>query len=121
MPWTRKDYPVSMKNLDPKVREKAIDIANRLVEDGYDDDRAIPIAIAQAKTWYENRGEMVSDTITHRLKPGGQGWVLESVDGSQTWSFETKEEAMLKVKTLSEENKMKVMIHDSKGRFQKVY
>ncbi len=43
MPWNVRDYPASMKNLDPLVRKKAIDIANALLADGYSDDRAIPI------------------------------------------------------------------------------
>jgi len=50
MPWTQQDYPDSLKNLDPKVRKKAIDIANRLVEDeAMDEGRAIAIATSQAK------------------------------------------------------------------------
>lgn len=44
MPWNMNDYPASMKNLDPLIRKKAIDIANALLDDGYPDDRAIPIA-----------------------------------------------------------------------------
>lgn len=55
MPWTTKDYPDSMKNFTPDVREKMIEIANALLEEGYDDDRAIPIAISQGKEWANNR------------------------------------------------------------------
>lgn len=51
MPWTEEDYPVSMKNLDPLVRRKAIDIANAMMAEGHKDEDAIPIAIAQAKKW----------------------------------------------------------------------
>lgn len=55
MPWTKNDYPNSMKNLDPEVREKAIEIANALVtEEHYDDGKAIPIAIDKAKENVEN-------------------------------------------------------------------
>jgi uncharacterized protein YdaT len=32
MPWTAQRYPSSMKNLPPIVREKAIEIANALLE-----------------------------------------------------------------------------------------
>ncbi|MBW3582344.1 MAG: hypothetical protein KY455_04525 [Euryarchaeota archaeon] len=50
MPWTKQDYPDSMKNLDAEVREKAIEIANALVEDeNMEEGRAIAIAQAQAK------------------------------------------------------------------------
>lgn len=33
MPWTKSDYPDSMKNLPLQVRNKAIDIANALLEE----------------------------------------------------------------------------------------
>ncbi len=48
------DYPASLKNLDPLILKKAIDIGNALLADGYPDDRAIPIATSQAKEWYDN-------------------------------------------------------------------
>jgi uncharacterized protein YdaT len=34
MPWTSERYPKSMQNLPDAVREKAIDIANTLLEEG---------------------------------------------------------------------------------------
>lgn len=55
MPWTKNDYPASMKNLEPEVRDKAIEIANALVtEEHYDDGKAIPIAIDKAREYVEN-------------------------------------------------------------------
>ncbi|MEC0124174.1 DUF2188 domain-containing protein [Paenibacillus pabuli] len=54
MPWNKQDYPVSMKNLEPRVRHKAIDIANALLDDGYEEGRAIAIATAKAEEWDEN-------------------------------------------------------------------
>lgn len=51
------DYPASLKNFDPLLRKKTIDIANALLENGYKDDRAIPIAISQAKEWMNNANE----------------------------------------------------------------
>ena len=55
MPWTSAYYPVSMKNLPPAVREKAIAIANALLEGGRPEGKAIRIAIARAKHWAERR------------------------------------------------------------------
>jgi uncharacterized protein YdaT len=55
-----------MRNLSPDVREKVIEIANALLEDGYEDGRAIRIAIAKAKEQKQRRS-------WHR--PGGD-WVL---------------------------------------------
>ena len=51
MPFDRTNYPSSMKNLDKQVRDKAIDIVNAMLEEGYKEDNAIPIAVSQAKDW----------------------------------------------------------------------
>jgi len=51
MPWTEIRYPASMKRLAPRVRAKAIEIANALLEEGHDEGMAIRVAIAQAKAW----------------------------------------------------------------------
>jgi len=40
-----------MRNLPPAVRGKAIEIANALLAEGYDEGKAIRIAIAQAHRW----------------------------------------------------------------------
>jgi uncharacterized protein YdaT len=55
MPWTSKHYPDSLKNFSDEVREKAIEIANALLEQGYDEGKAIAIATDKAKEWAENR------------------------------------------------------------------
>ena len=49
MPWNEAFYHASMKNLPPRVRAKAISIANALLESGRAEGRAIRIGIAQAK------------------------------------------------------------------------
>jgi len=49
MPWSAERYPVSMKNLPPRVRHKAIEIANALLKEGYDEGRCIRIAIWRAR------------------------------------------------------------------------
>lgn len=70
MPWTIERYPVSMRNLEPPVRLKAIEIANALLDEGMEEGRAIRIAIAKAKAWAEAHGE--------RFAPGaGAGWGLD--------------------------------------------
>jgi uncharacterized protein YdaT len=51
MPWNSEYFPTSMKHLSPVVREKAIEIANALLEEGMDEGKAIRIAIARAKEW----------------------------------------------------------------------
>ncbi len=59
MPWSKSDYPDSLKNFTAEVRSKAIEIANALLEDGYDEGRAIAIATDRAKEWADNRDKQV--------------------------------------------------------------
>jgi uncharacterized protein YdaT len=51
MPWSTDRYPPAMQHLPPIVRQKAIEIANALLAGGYDEGKAIRIAIAKAKEW----------------------------------------------------------------------
>ncbi|MBS1501500.1 MAG: DUF2188 domain-containing protein [Bacteroidetes bacterium] len=55
MPWTNKNYPVSMKNLPVRTREKAIEIANALLERNVDEGIAIATGIKNAKEWIRRR------------------------------------------------------------------
>lgn len=54
MPWDKNDYPPSMKNLEPRVRNKAIEIANALLDEKYEEGRAIAIATSKAEEWADN-------------------------------------------------------------------
>ena len=121
MPWTKKDYPNAMKNLNEQVRNKAIEIANELVEEDYSEGRAISISISRAKQWYENRGNDSSSDVTHHLVPDGAQWVLKAIDSDAYLTFDTKKEAMDKIRDKSKNEKIKVMIHDSEGKFQNIY
>lgn len=51
MPWSADRYPVSMRNLPPRVRHKAIKIANALLAAGRPEGQAIRIGIWSAKRW----------------------------------------------------------------------
>lgn len=63
MPYTKSDYPNSMKNLDRTVRIKAIDILNAMLEEGYEEESAIPISISQAKEWKEEADQKEIDEL----------------------------------------------------------
>jgi uncharacterized protein YdaT len=57
MPWTKTNYPNSLKNLPQAVRNKAIEIANALFKKGtMEEGRIIANAITNAKKWASNRG-----------------------------------------------------------------
>jgi uncharacterized protein YdaT len=51
MPWTLDDYPASMRNLPEPVLAKAIEIANAMLDEGYEEGQAIRMAIAAARRW----------------------------------------------------------------------
>lgn len=63
------DYPSTMKNLDELVRKKAIDMANALLQDGYPEGRAIPIATKQAQEWYDNASQEEKESFRHEAPP----------------------------------------------------
>ncbi|WP_368652867.1 DUF2188 domain-containing protein [Ornithinibacillus sp. 4-3] len=69
MPWDMNDYPSSLKNLNKITRKKAIDIANELVSNGYDENRAIPISTSQAKKWHENASDKELEDYKKHGKP----------------------------------------------------
>ncbi len=59
MPWTKSEYPDSLKNFMAPIRNKAIEIANALIAQGRPEDAAIAIATEKAKEWGENRGKKI--------------------------------------------------------------
>lgn len=95
MPWTKSDYPDSMKNLNEYTRLKAIDIANAMVEDGYEEKRAISIAINQAKEWYEDasnkeKSDLKEKDITDHKKDENSSVGLKDEDVIVEYSEEDK-------------------------------
>jgi len=58
MPWTKDNYPDSMKNLPSDIRGKAIEIANALLEERkMEEGIAIATAISRAKEWAANHSK----------------------------------------------------------------
>jgi uncharacterized protein YdaT len=54
MPWRNGDYPPSYKNLPKPLRDKAVEIANALLEDKHmEEGAAIAIGVKNAKEWFK--------------------------------------------------------------------
>jgi uncharacterized protein YdaT len=49
MPWYNGDYPPSYKNLPTDIREKAVEIANAILEESGDEGLAIATGVKRAK------------------------------------------------------------------------
>lgn len=63
MPWTKKDYPPAMKNLSVKIRNKAIEISNAILENGkLDEGASIAIGISKAKDVIADRNKEKADS-----------------------------------------------------------
>ena len=64
MSWDETNYPNRMGRLPQEVREKAIDIANVLVEkEGLSESKAIEEAIKRARNWdSKSRGRLKSSS-----------------------------------------------------------
>lgn len=115
MTWTKQDYPASMKNLPAGTREKAIEIANALIDDGYEEGRAIPIALSQAEKWADND----TPKDEYHLLSDDAGWMLKK-DGNDrsSFRFETKQEVLTKGRELVKENNSALIIHFKDGSIE---
>ena len=49
MPWPKGEYPPSYKNLPKKLREKAVEIANAILEESGDEGLAIAKGLKRAR------------------------------------------------------------------------
>ena len=144
MPWNMKDFPASMKNLDKLTRKKAIDIANALLDEGYPDSRAIPIAIDQAKEWYENASESERRTFEKEKNPSKsdkhdtnpragklldsdviveyaeEQWIVKSIGAKKASNhFDTKKEAIEKGKQVAQNKESTLVIYKKDGTKEK--
>ncbi|EOK17119.1 hypothetical protein WQ1_01605 [Enterococcus faecium EnGen0371] len=144
MPWNMKDFPASMKNLDKLTRKKAIDIANALLYEGYPDSRAIPIAIDQAKEWYENASESERRTFEKEKNPSKsdkhdtnpragklldsdviveyaeEQWIVKSKGAKKASNhFDTKKEAIEKGKQVAQNKESTLVIYKKDGTKEK--
>ena len=115
MPWNKDDYPDSFKNLNADVRNKAIEIANALLRDGYEEGRAISIATAQAQKNVEGKG----DHPIYEIRSHDDGWQLKKKDSKKAILIEeTKEELMGEAKRYVTKNHGELHIYTSSGELQ---
>jgi uncharacterized protein YdaT len=129
MPWTKRDYPVSLKNLEPRVREKAIEIANALLEEGTGEGRAIAIATAKAKQWnmdhplHEGENDwMKLDRQNIHVVPNEDEWLVkEEGERKALLSANTKAEAVEKAKEWASDANQSAIVHRKDGTVETSY
>ena len=118
MSWTKTDYPDSMKNLDNKTRNKAIEIANAMLDDGYEEGRAISIAISQAKEWSENHS-LVSGGEDQHVVPHEGRWAIKKEHSERaSYVFDTKSQALERARQIAKNQSVYVVIHRKDGTIE---
>ncbi|MCY7680223.1 DUF2188 domain-containing protein [Bacillus pumilus] len=143
MPWTMNDYPASFQSLDHIIRKKALEIANKMIQEGYDESRAIPIAISQAKEWKKNATEKEIENFSARgsvtpskdssfarpeLMDHAQhvvkhedGWAVQTEKAKRASEVkQTKQEAINRAKEIASNKGTSVVIHRNDGNIQDV-
>jgi uncharacterized protein YdaT len=55
MPWYNGDYPPSYKNQTVKLRKKAVEIANALLEEGAHEGIAIATGLKRARDFFSKK------------------------------------------------------------------
>lgn len=98
MPWTKTDYPDSMKYLPPPVRNKAIEIANALLKAGkMEEGILIATAINRAKDWAAGRGIVIEEqgkrNSSDVIGNGEDRYVIPY--GEREWAVKTEGKKMV--------------------------
>lgn len=134
MPWSKTDYPASMKNLTTEVRNKAIDIANALLDERYEEGRAIAIATAQAEKWAQRRDKPIrkqnaqgstgqalesspetDDAPIHVFSdPEREGWIVKQ-EQKRLAQGKSKEDVLNKAREKAKAQHVPLYIHDEDG------
>ncbi|GIN19847.1 MAG TPA: DUF2188 domain-containing protein [Bacillus bacterium] len=113
MPWSKNDYPESMKNLPDDIRDKAIEIANALLEEDYSEGRAISIGIAQARKYIEGDDD---NRPEYHVEPDGEDWILKKKDGLKAiMREETKKNLLDRAKEYVNDRDGMLVIHKTDG------
>ncbi|WP_088009136.1 DUF2188 domain-containing protein [Indiicoccus explosivorum] len=115
MPWSKNDYPDSFKNLNEDVRNKAIEIGNALLRDGYDEDRAIPIALDNAKDYIKKQ----DDQPVYEIRSHDDGWQLKKKGSDRAILIEeTKEDLLGEAKRYVTKNNGELHIYKGDGTLE---
>lgn len=117
MSFNQINYPVSFKFLNSEVKNKAIEIANSLIQGGFEQEVSEVIALSNAKLWasYFNLKPREKNIHVH-LVPHPQGWALISEDASLVYFvFSSKNDALVRARAFAKNEKLKLYIHSVAG------
>jgi len=110
-------YPASMQYMDAATRDKAFDIFNALLDEGYEDGQALPIAVAQAKKWATSHrhGQDAGGQCVH-VVPHPDGWAIRRADGQKSkFVFKRMSDAKTKALEIGKREQVGIVLHDEYG------
>ena len=61
MPWYNGDYPPSYKNQPRYLRDKAVEIANEIIQESGDEGLAIATGLKRARQYFEDHPDEKTD------------------------------------------------------------
>ncbi|UTE73929.1 DUF2188 domain-containing protein [Rossellomorea marisflavi] len=115
MSWSKQDYPESLKNLPSDVRNKAIEIGNALLDEGYEEGRAIAIATDRAHKSEEGT-HTHTDKAEYHVTVHDDGWQLKKADGERAIMVEeTKEKLLERAKRYATDHSGTLMVYKEDG------
>lgn len=120
-----------MKNLPAEVRNKAIEIANALLDERTDEGIAIATGISRAKDWAANRGKRwtakpgtsnTTDVKEHGkdryVIPDKEGWAVKEEGSDRSKKYDTKKEAVAYAREKAREAHASLTIQKKDGKVQ---
>lgn len=116
MPWTNEKYPNSLKNLSVEVRHKAIEVANALLDEHYDEGHAIAIATVTAKKWADRRDDHPDGDRLLHVMPHPHGWAIRRTDAARaSFVLDTLDSAYEKAVDIARAENLDLVLHEESG------
>lgn len=119
MPFRMGEFQSELKDLKTEVRNKAMEIAQKLVDEGYERRQAVDEAISRARKWAENIGRAAASGDTgnrqHVMAFGTKWGVKREGAEEPRYLFDDRGKAVDKGIELARVTKTDLVIHDEDG------
>lgn len=122
MPFRIDEFQTELKDLKTEVRTKAMEIAQKLVDQGYERRQAVDEAISRARKWAENVGRAAAtsprdeDGARQHVMAFGTKWGVKREGADEPrYLFEERGKAVEKGVEIARFAKSDLVIHDEDG------
>ena len=116
--FSEEEYPWELEELEPEARKRALEQANQLIEQGYQEIRALRMAATMAREWVDN-GKSADTTMagpSQHVMLERDTWVICPEDRSDaSHSFSSLEDALHRAHEIAAEQHSAVYVYDPDG------